>query len=110
MFRAHDNTIIAHNKSRHIACHHDTGHPTIQWHGSCGMSNHVCVSPYVVFQSTAKSGSCLSHLRGERHVDVDSLTMQQLVAVRQRSHLNLRRESVPVVHHAAQHVLPQVVL
>ena len=78
------------------------------------ISNQVCTLPYVVlyvmFQSTTNFNSCLTHLRGERHVDVDSLTMQQLVAIRQRRHLNLRRESVPVVHHAAQHVLPQVVL
>lgn len=48
------------------------------------------------------------HLRCECHVDVDGLAVQQLVSVLQCGHLDLWREGVPVVHQAAQNVLPQV--
>jgi hypothetical protein len=49
-------------------------------------------------------------LCGERHVDVDSFPVQQLVVGAQSSHLDLGGEGVPVVDDTCQDVLIQVAL
>lgn len=52
--------------------------------------------------------AAVADLGGERHVNVDSLAMKQLIAMRQSSHLDLWREGVPIVHQAGKDVLPQI--
>jgi hypothetical protein len=49
-------------------------------------------------------------LSGERHVDVDSLPVQQLVVGAQGSHLDLGGEGMPVVDDTCQDVFIQIAL